>query len=332
MNPTTWSDPLPDAADWFALTASDRKRQAYAQDLHFRESWADVVDLFGAERHAKLGALAMFTFKADGVAGRRLRATMEFFDTHGFRVVGVAPFQHNRQSMRAVWQYDWHMYPVERLLLCSVMHAAAPTLLLLLVDTRYDGVVPGTMRLSELKGSNAVAERQEQHLRTVLAPPHKVINFVHVADEPADLVREIGILFERDVRRILLTQARDHFDDDLADLAEAEIDRLERRCPASDFDIEAAFERLAARGVAGADLDRLRAARGAAEKLSWDELVSVVDPAEPDLVWDFVRIATEVLPMERPGFTGTMPAPTSAEWMMRANQRAVRQPDALVAD
>ncbi|MEV8511993.1 hypothetical protein [Dactylosporangium sp. NPDC051484] len=319
--PDATPDSMPDEDDWFALTASARKRTAYTEDLYFRECWADVVDIFGADRRNWLNPMAMFAFKADGVAGRRLRPTMRYFAEQGFRVVGVAPFQHNRQSMRAVWQYDWHVYPADRLSLCSLMHAATPSLLLLLVDVRYDGVVPGTMRLSELKGSSDATARSPQQLRSVLLPPHRVINFVHVADEPADVVREAGIFFDRADRRRLFEQARDHYDDDLADLAYAEIDELERLYPASDFDLEAAFGRLAAHGVTLKDLDRLRAARDCGPKLRWDELAAVIDPADPATdVWDFVRIATEVLPMERPGLAGTMPAPTSQDWIARAGR------------
>jgi hypothetical protein len=322
---TAVPEPLAEADDWQALTASDRKRAAYTEDLYFRECWADVLDVFGPDARALLGPLAMFAFKADGVAGRRLRPTMGFLQRHGFRVVGVAPFQHTRHSMRAVWQYDWHVYPVERLALCSVMHAATPTLLLLLVDTRYDGVVPGTMRLSELKGSAHPSERNADQLRSVLDPPNRVINFVHIADEPADVVRELGIFFDVPERRALLRQARQHVDDDLSALALAEIDRLEQRYPASDFDLGAAFARLTAAGVEPDTVQRLQAACASDATLSWAELTSLLDPADPTTdVWDFVRIGTEVLPMERPGATaGTMPSPLSADWIARAERLVV---------
>ncbi|WDZ85841.1 hypothetical protein [Micromonospora cathayae] len=318
------TDFMPSDDEWTALTASDRKRRAYTEDLYFRACWADAVAVLGADATRVLGEVAMFAFKSDGVAGRRMRPTMTFLAQQGFSVLGAAPFRHNRHSMRAIWQYDWHPYSNDRLALTSVMHGATESLLLMLRDLRYDGVVPGTMRLSELKGAATDKVWTQDQLRGVLKPPNRVINFVHIADEPADTVRELAIFFDRETRRRLLEQVRDNFDEDRPALAEVEIDRIEKLYPGTDFDLTRALDRLRASGALTGDAaERLRATAEAPGKLSWTELCHLIDHRDPRVdIWDFVRVATEVLPMERPGHTGLMPAPTSGDWQARAAGRA----------
>jgi hypothetical protein len=68
--------------------------------------------------------------------------------------------------------------------------------------------------------------------------------------------------------------------------------------------------------VSTREIGRLQEADRSGQRLTWDELAAIVDPTVD--VWDFVRIATEVLPMQRPGLTGTMEAPTSSDWTARS--------------
>jgi hypothetical protein len=308
---------IPDQQEWTRLTVSKRKRDMFVEDLYFRECWADVTDVFGAVRPSQLNALALLTFKCDGVAGRRMRPTLEMVERNGFRPVGVCEFRHSRHSMRELWRYDWHVYPADRLNLMTLMHEATSTLLLLLADMRYDGVVPASARLADLKGPSDPAKLEPTQLRAILRPPNRVINFIHVADEPADVVRELGILIDAAARRSLLTTVRDGRGRSVMDEVLRLAGQLEAINPPSDFDLDRALGRLAP----AADVSALRRAIEPGTPLSWEQLVAIADPASPHVdLWDFVRVATEVLPAERESCGGLAPATSSAEWRARADR------------
>ncbi|MFI7537284.1 hypothetical protein [Streptosporangium sp. NPDC049376] len=307
--------PTPDT--WASLTVSAQKRQLFEEDLYFREGWADVEQVMGGEAAPTLSALALLSFKCDGLVGRRMRPTLEYLTERGFRVVGLAPLHHNRQSIRELWRYNWHVYPTDRLTLMTRMHTATETLLLILRDLRYDGRLPAAVRIADLKGSANPAKRSPDALRSVLEPPNQVINFVHVADEPADVVRETAIFLDRPERLRLLRQVGEHFDDDLLKEALRQVDALEARFPSNDFDLRQALRRVTtAARLSEPDTGRLLAAcSGTGEPLSFDELAGLIDPDDPDVdIWDFVRIATEVLPAERLGCGDLLPATTASDW------------------
>jgi hypothetical protein len=327
----TMNESKPDEAQWGRLTASDRKREAYRQDLYFREAWADFAEVFPDPTLDPLADTALFVFKSDGVVGRRLRPTLDFFTRQGFVVEASAGVRHNRHSMREVWRYDWELYPTDRLSLTTLMHAATEVPLLLLRDTRYDGVVPGTVRLSDLKGS-VDQEWGPDQLRSTLRPPNRVINFCHIGDEPADVVRELGIFFDRPQRLELLRGLRDsragaHAPGTAQAELSALVERVERESPAHEYDLDATLDRLAASGrVRPEDLTAIRrAATGVGERIRWDELVAAFPgELEGTDVWEFVLVASSVLPLERDGHKGLMPAPTGADWRAGHERRAPR--------
>ncbi|WP_320777272.1 nucleoside-diphosphate kinase [Streptomyces sp. CRN 30] len=317
----------PDAEVWRSLTVSATKTELFAEDLYFRECWADALDVLGAPDDAPtagrtvadaLAPLGLLSFKCDGMAGRQAERTLRYLADNGFSIVASAPIRHNRHSMRELWRYNWHVYTTDRLALMTLMHGVSDSVLLIVRDDRYDATVPGAVRLSVLKGSADPEARGPEHLRTLLEPPNKIINFVHVADEPADVVREIGIFLDRTERRALLAEVGAADTEAAERRARAEVARLEGRTPASDFDLEAAFERVQP-AVTPDALTRLRQAADSGMLLSWDELTALLDPASPKIeVWDFVRIATEVLDADRQASADLLPPSSAAEWQEAA--------------
>lgn len=326
MHRITDADALPTVRAWHGLTRSPRKRELFAEDLYFREAWADASDVLGEGTGALLSRVALFNFKPDGLVGRRAERTLDFFAQHGFTVVGMAPLRLNRHSMREVWRHDWNVYTTDRLALCSLMHGATETLVLILRDDRFDGVVPASVRLSDLKGSADPEARGPEALRSVLEPPNRVINFNHVADEPADIVRELGIFLDRAERRGLFEALRRDLSTDLSERARSEVKRLETLIPSNDLDLDGALDRLEASGrVAAHDLERLRKESVSGDGMSFEELRAIVDPHDPAIDrWDFVRVATEVLFVERRGFSGSLPAPTSTDWIRTSESCSAR--------
>ncbi|MFI1227175.1 MULTISPECIES: hypothetical protein [unclassified Streptomyces] len=308
-------DSVLDEADWRALTMSPHKRELFTEDLYFRETWEDLTQVAGERAAEVLGPLALLAFKPDGVVGRRMRRTVTFLEEEGFELVGFERLRYNRHSMRELWRYDWNLYTTDRLALSSLMHAATDTFLLLLRDTAYTGVAPGTVRLADLKGS-VLHPWGPRHLRSVLRAPNKVIKFCHVADEPADLVRELGIFLDREARRELFRGAEEADAGKVAASLLHEIGRLEAATVEHGFDIEETLGRLTGQGRLSADGEaRIREVMAGGSRMSFDALASTMPPVTDDLaLWDFVLVASWVTPLERAGHAGVLPAPTAADW------------------
>nr|WP_245782163.1 nucleoside-diphosphate kinase [Actinokineospora terrae] len=296
LNPVERRDGVPTEDEWSWLTVVPGKSRVFGWDLHFREGWAEFVDVFGGGVIEELSGLALLTVKPDAVVGRRGRRVVDYLVGNGFVPVGAARFGYTRHSVREVWRYDWDVYPVDRLRFSSLWYAANDVVLVVARDVRPTPGVPATVRLGALKGVTDPALNEWHHLRTVLRPPNRVLNFVHVADEPADVVRELAIFLDRPELRRLLDSVREGAD--RTEQVLATIADLEAEYPAHDLDVEAALDRMAP--VIGAQAkDRLSELIAGNSKIRWDEFTALVPQNAVDL-WDVIVVASFVVPRERP--------------------------------
>jgi hypothetical protein len=136
-----------------------------------------------------------------------------------------------------------------------------------------------------------------------------VLNFVHVADEPADLLRELAILFDRRDRfEIMRRIIHDQHCDGSATTAEVVTD-LENSHPAHDLDLQHSLERLLqARVLQDGDVHQFRQWIKEGVKLPWDSLCAIIDPHAPGVNrWDFITVASELIRLERLNVSGLMP-------------------------
>ncbi|MFD2474327.1 hypothetical protein [Amycolatopsis silviterrae] len=309
-------DGMPTAAEWRQLSVVPEKREVFGYDLYFREGWADVLAVFGDDAAEVLGGLAMLVVKPDAVVGRRLGPIAEYLADNGFVPVATTRFGYNRHSMREVWRYDWHIYTVDRLQLCSFWYVTNDVLIFLARDVRPEAGLPATVRLGELKGVGDPAQRGPHHLRTKLNPPNRILNFVHVGDEPSDIVRELAIFLDRPERLRFLEELREHLAEDRTAQARAEIAAIEADCPAHDLDIDATLARLAP--VAGEDaVARLREVVAGADRITWDDLAELVPFDKVDR-WDVIVTASFVVHNERPVPHALLPAVSAAAWTAQA--------------
>ena len=311
-------EPMPTDAQWSALTALPAKRDEFGRDLYFRATWLDLLDVVGPGAVAELQRVALLSFKCEAVVGRRMQEIVEFVERHGFHLVHIALTRHTRHSMREVWRYNWHVYTRDRLRLMSVLHTANDIAVLILWDDEYDGRIAGSVRLASLKGSADGSTRDPSTLRTALRPPSPGLNFVHVADEPADIVREIGIFLGSDERWRALEDTMSNGPAGHRTDAAATLQDLERRYPAHDLDSSLALKRIEEAGVVDqAAIERLRSSLGPdGERLSWGELRSYISPST-GLVdeWDFITIAAEALSGARAGVAEPLPGVSPEAWL-----------------
>lgn len=307
---------MPSAQEWRALSKSAEKCRQFAFDLYFRECWEDCRAVFGEQAVSILHGLAILCAKPDAVVGRRLRPMLDYVLEHGYAPLAAAPFCFNRHSMRAIWCHDWHVYPVDRLAFSTLWYCSGTTMLFACEDRTPLARVPASVRLAALKGDALATRRTPGQLRSRLAPPNRILNFVHVPDEPADVVRELGILFDRDARRALLRAIAHGRSVGTGGVhqALATIARLESTCPAHRLDVHEVLTRLA--GQPDVQVDQLRHALDSGACLDWDTVCALLPGAASTLArWDVICVASHLIAPERPGTQAPMAAPDIGLWM-----------------
>ena len=302
-------DLLPSPAEWERLSVVPEKRNAFSRDLYFRECWADTASFFDDSASKILRSLAVLTMKPDAVVGRRMTRILDYTADQGFVPIAVAPLHLTRHSIRELWRYDWHVYPVTRLVFSTHWYTSTETLIFVLQEVgQQQRFLPASVRLSSLKGSALPDERKRGDLRTMLDPPNRILNFVHVTDEPADIVRELGIFLDLRERRALLKQIKQHWGKNRRETAAREIARLEALHPEHDLDFMASLGRLeACSAVTHAAAEHARKLFHHGDKVGWDDLCSIVDPSAADR-WDFICVASNLIVYEREASPGVLSA------------------------
>jgi len=241
------------AVGWDTLTRMPAKARLYRCETYFREAMADLDAVLGAETAPVLYRSALVIIKADGLIAGKQRTIHDFLLRHDLCPVAARQIRFTRMLAREFWRYQLTLASLDRLAVNDWVLTAGPALLLLLrTDGEHD--LPASVRLSGLKGSANQSEQRPDSLRYLLGQPSRLVNFFHCADEPADIVRELGMLFDRQTRYALFgALAAGQLSRADAEVLDAALDDAATPCI---LDAAEAVRRLAA-ALAACDQDRL---------------------------------------------------------------------------
>lgn len=186
------------------LTVDEAKRALFGADAWFRDGWEDLQRLSPPGRAIAVAQQhALVLLKPDAIAARVLHRSLDWFEDEGATIVGSAAVQLDRQSFRAMWQWQLGASTRDRRDLGDAIIGAGPSLL---VIVRLPAAsVPATVRISASKGPADPTRRRPGQLRSALEGGNFLLNFVHAADEPADLARELSILLRAAEREALIS-------------------------------------------------------------------------------------------------------------------------------
>lgn len=253
----------------------------------------------------------MLILKPETVVARRMGAAVAFLRAHGFVPVAAETIRYTRHMNRAAWRYQYQTTDTptaDCLAVNDLLLAATDSLALILRDI---APVPGqaaSVRLNTYKGSMPPATRAGDDLRSLVAGPNRMMSGVHIPDEPADVVRELGILFDCPQRYALMSAVE--MTDDATPAVEAAITDLYTRIDAVTLDSMAALARLDAavtarkhatrdEGTVSIALGVLRAMVGAVqggEPLPWQPFLAALAEAGITLpLWDRLLLGTEYI-------------------------------------
>jgi nucleoside diphosphate kinase len=225
------------------LSCFPEKLKYYKADNDFLEGWASLTNLerqglFSLERLWTLGSVL---FKADTMLrGNGLRG-ISFLEEHGFQIRAVRAVSFSGERVDHLWRYSLGRLSNERVELLKRLQAISPSLYLIVEAAGNGSRLPCSLRVTELKGQVALDQRDERTIRYAMGEPQSAFfNFVHTADEPSDLVRELGLLFDRTERNRLIQEAVSGSKPD----AEGVYKALMARCSHSRLDFSGSIQKL----------------------------------------------------------------------------------------
>jgi nucleoside diphosphate kinase len=279
------------------LSEIPNKATLYGIDTYFREGWEDLVTVAGEGATALAFEHSMMLVKPDALVSRRAGVVLDWLPVRGFSVVAAMPVSLGADQIKALWRYQWNCAPRIRKDAYMALFDASPSLLLV-VRSRQDAHVSAAKRLANLKGPADPALQRRDDLRAWLGNATHLLSFVHAADEPADLARELAILLPVEARMALFARMRDGLevpDQEVRALAAS----LAERMPPHDLAAAPALERIEAltqdsalepaeRETVAALCRQARAGTGADWRVLFALLERRAVPFDP---WDKITIA-----------------------------------------
>lgn len=182
------------------ITAEPKKFDLYTLESTFRQGWRDLSETSG---HQWLTDHTFIILKPDCFAGRKHEIITSFLQLHDFTPVGYHSFLQTRNSVSEMWRYQWNSVPVDRSLVSTKLNCTSESALLVLRDISKSRL-PASVRLAALKGNAQRFLRESNTLRWALDCINPMIGYVHTPDEPADVLRELSILFSSEHRRTIM--------------------------------------------------------------------------------------------------------------------------------
>lgn len=312
-----------------ALSCLAAKRDYYGSDVYYLES-AEQLTAMLADGGTDLADFAtdhaLLLLKPDAVVSRQLLPAIDWLDGNGFGIVAARRVRLTRTTLRALWQYQWNLSTGYRRRLADGFLCGSDSLVLL-VRPRTRPEVPASVLLTELKGPTNPDEREPGQLRYLLGRYCYLLNLVHTADEPADVLRELAVYFDAEERAAVYADALSGSDQ--RDRAKELARSLYADTPARELAFAPAAARLAAAAeqllAAGALPEPPRSALRSAlrealaertdQPASWRPLLEVIwDHRLSFDSWDVTVVGCYAFPMRRTGFSPVLGGAGRADW------------------
>lgn len=302
MNANALSFDLPSSLGrtelWRKLTREWSHFSAYASEPYLRESIADADAVLGEYLQGFTHRYAALLIKPDAMVGRRATLICDHLRNNSFRIVRAIPFQFDRLMVRELWRYSMNISTNAKFALVDSIHAASQSIYLLLEDQEpAPAAASATVRLQHLKGSAFENQRSQASIRSVAGSPNEMLVLVHTPDEPLEMLREIGLLFDHESRITLfesslrmLEENRSQTQEEIASI----ITRIESSVPFHELDTGISTERMQIY------LD------AQSEKLSPNEIWERIkrtywSSKDPTALWDSIMVGTSVIDLSIEG-------------------------------
>lgn len=178
------------------LTVLAGKARLYALEPTYRETLYEVTrrtrSIDAAAELVRSTGLALF--RPDAIARSKVGSCLDYFGRLGLRPGSMWPVPVGPAALRDVWRYQLDIASGPRLKLLDLIFGASASILCLFRPAPGVPPVPCTVIMADVKGRTNRLEREPWELRSRLGSPNRIEVYVHCSDEPADVVRDGGIL------------------------------------------------------------------------------------------------------------------------------------------
>jgi hypothetical protein len=192
------------APDWNRLTYDPQKLRHYPGEFEWRLVWEALSRNFGERTEWVLHDCTVLVLKPECFRRRASATVIDHLVRHGFSILDLEIRHMWSAEQHYIWRYQWNAATIDRLRLFAVKNQGESSVILLLrrsVDAHQG--VPASVALSASKGSTAYLDRRRAtDLRTMLEVPNRALTFIHCPDEPADVLRELVVLFPDTARLV----------------------------------------------------------------------------------------------------------------------------------
>lgn len=298
---------LPSEEDWSLLSQIPWKRREYPSDGHFRQGWAEAAAKNGDFLLEFSQQFSVVVIKPEAVVGRRALLILDRLTKMDFKPVFARLVTFDSAAVHAAWRFQLDAASDDRI---RVQTGFRP------LDT--PGVYIGLIRpeknrsiaqldLAANKGSPHPERQCPGTLRAQLGAPNAMNNFLHVPDDPADVLREAPVWLDECEREHLrgAFQARETSD---GSEAGAFVRMACEKCEVHDLDPRAALARLRQRALQAREkqaieiLDQCDAAmsrhlRGL-NLAKFERALGAIDV--PRRSWDSYLVATQLIDLDVP--------------------------------
>ncbi|MFI6011960.1 nucleoside-diphosphate kinase [Streptomyces sp. NPDC051243] len=305
------------------LTADPAKREVYRHDTYAREglrSFATVTELHRSHD------VTFVVLKPDAVAGRRCELILDILRDEGWLPAAATTLRFDPLLTRELWRYQFNAASSQRIDVVDHLLGSGPSLLVLLYDTRRPAWMPASVRLTAAKGSADPEAARHGDLRTRIGRVNGLFNFIHTADDPADVIRELQLFSYQtgwDWCRAALCAVGPPTTADgrsrVSDPAHALLAAVHEAIPAHDLDVTAALRRLSAGTGPWAELARHAGTpKHIGHWLAELRRGPINDEASR---WDVLTVATQWIDCNEPGVAPILPTSSPAMWRAVADGR-----------
>ncbi|WP_454056444.1 hypothetical protein [Cupriavidus sp. Marseille-Q8015] len=171
------------------------KIDVYRQDAGFLCAAAALQATDGTNAAHGLQTTTYALIKPDAFAFGKAEPALDYLLAHSFTVTSYHVLQLTEAQMLGLWRYQWNRATPARMTASLSIGLLGPSILVVLNGSHAAGdAPPAAPRLWSLKGSASAAGRSPDRLRSVLDVSGRYFGYVHVPDEPADVVRELAWL------------------------------------------------------------------------------------------------------------------------------------------
>ncbi|WP_405787180.1 nucleoside-diphosphate kinase [Streptomyces sp. NBC_00029] len=302
-----------DARAMAPLTQDQRKADAYRHDPYMREG---LRSLAAARDGETLRRHTFVVLKPDAVAGRRCALILDVLRSRGWHPVAATAVRFDPLLVRELWRYQFNAASAQRIAVVDPLLSSGPALLVLLEDLDRPDWLPASARLTAAKGSAEPSVARSTDLRTLIGRVNGLFNFMHTADEPADVVRELQLFSYQTGWSWCAGPLFGGSDDAAAPAVEVTLAsllaELEAAIPAHDLDVAASIGRLALLDGPWGDCARTRTDPARID--DWLGILHVTPLPPGPARWDVLTVLTSWIDCNEPGVLPLIATGTAEAW------------------